>query len=93
MRKRQLDKGRIAGLYRAGMSVRELAAETGCAELTIKKALRAEGFHIRDGIDEAKILALARAGWQPEAIAWDMHLAAEQVAEVLSRRHRKEEKE
>ena len=82
-RHNKVDKVQVILMHLEGKTVDEIADELGCSTNTVRKCLLEAGHTTRTIIDKGKVIALARAGWKPSDIAWDMHIKEEEVNQVL----------
>lgn len=79
----QIDHDRILLLSNSGMSVKEIAKETGYKYGTVYSYLRGRSQDPKGVVDGGKIKALYLAGRSPQWIATDMQLQLPDVQKIL----------
>ena len=88
VRQGKLTLQRMIELYESGMDTAEIAEKNGYQnDKFIIHKLREAGYVVRRNIDTGKVMALHRAGWSNQEIAWDMNIPVEKVEGVLNDRH------
>ena len=88
VRKGKLTLQRIIELYESGMETGEIAEQNGYQnDKYIIQRLRSAGYAVVKSIDTGKVMALHRAGWSNQDIAYDMNLPINKVEGVLNDRH------
>ena len=75
---------RIVEMYTNGKSVEEIAEELNRSMSTVRQHLNRAGCAMKHYIDKGKVMALAKAGWKPADIAWDMRITEGEVRQVLA---------
>lgn len=76
---RKMDHGRLAALYRAGLSMHAIACAEGCAEHTVFKALQRAGVesrHRKDPMTTGCLVkaAMAASARETQAAMWDSEM-------------------
>lgn len=88
VRQGRLSLKKMIELYESGMDTAEIAEQNGYQnDKFIVHKLREAGYVVRRNIDTGKVMALHRAGWSNQDIAWDMNIPIEKVEGVLNDRH------
>lgn len=88
VRQGKLTLKRMIELYESGMDTAEIAEQNGYQnDKFIIHKLREAGYVVRRNIDTGKVMALHRAGWSNQDIAWDMNIPVEKVEGVLNDRN------
>lgn len=88
VRQGRLSLKKMIELYESGMDTAEIAEQNGYQnDKFIVHKLREAGYVVRRNIDTGKVMALHRAGWINQDIAWDMNIPIEKVEGVLNDRH------
>ena len=84
----KLSLQRMIELYESGMDTAEIAEKNGYQnDKFIIHKLREAGYVVRRNIDTGKVMALHRAGWSNQQIAWDMNIPVSKVEGVLNDRN------
>ena len=87
VRQGKLTLQRMIELYESGMDTAEIAEQNGYQnDKFIIHKLREAGYVVRRNIDTGKVMALHRAGWSNQEIAWDMNIPVSKVEGVLNDR-------
>ena len=87
VRQGRLSLKKMIELYESGMDTAEIAEQNGYKnDKFIVHKLREAGYVVRRNIDTGKVMALHRAGWSNQDIAWDMSIPIEKVEGVLNDR-------
>lgn len=83
--KSKIPHDEVVQMYGEGYEIAELAYHFNSNNSYIREILRRKHVKLRpdNGIDVGKIKALYRAGWNLNAIAFEMCLKAEQIVDVL----------